>query len=65
MGYHYLLGFFGFEVALISSSMLHSGPENLKKNREKLMKSKIFFHESEFLAALNFFPDQKSIFGHF
>ena len=22
MGYHYLLGFFGFEVALISSSML-------------------------------------------
>ena len=37
---------------------LHSGPENLKKSRQKT-------RESEFLAVLNFFPDQKLIFGHF
>ena len=48
---------------------LHTGPENLKRSIQKLVKSnKSFFfllREIAFLAALNFFPVQKLIFGHF
>ena len=35
------------------------------KKLVKSNKSKIFFHEIAFLAVLNFFPVQKSIFGNF
>ena len=35
------------------------------KKLVKSNKSKIFFREIAFLAVLNFFPVQKSIFGHF
>ena len=47
---------------------LHSGPENLKKSRQKKLvksnQSKKKIPEMAFLAVLNFFPVQKFIFGH-
>ena len=47
---------------------MHSGPENLKKSRQKkLMKSNklFFFHEIAFLAVLNFLPNSKIAFWPF
>ena len=46
----------------------HSGPENLKKSRQKNLWNQInpiFFREIAFLAVLNFFPLKKIILGHF
>ena len=50
--------------------LLHNGPENFKKSRQKKLekskKSKLFFfREIAFLAVLNFSPVQKLIFAHF
>ena len=43
--------------------LVYSGPENLKKSRQKNSWNQI--NEFAFLAVLNFFPVQKFIFGHF
>ena len=47
----------------------HSGPENVKKSRQKNSWNQInpnfFFVKLHFWRVLNFFPVQKLIFGHF
>ena len=44
----------------------HSGPENLKKSRQKNSRNQInFFREIAFLVVLYFFLVQKLIFSHF
>ena len=57
------------EPGKIKKALHSGGPENFKKvQAKKFMKSNLsknLLREIAFLAALNFFPVQKLIFGHF
>ena len=58
-----------FGNLVLRLTLLHIGPENLKKSMQKKLvksnKSKFSPYEIAFLAVLNYFPVQKLIFGHF